>query len=57
VMIRSKLDAIPAAAPPPPPPPEPAPAPVSVTPVHPPPPSSNPKVEKLESWLARVKRV
>ena len=57
VMIRGKLDAIPAAAPPPPPEPEPSPAPVFATPVQPQPPPPNPKVEKLESWLARVKRV
>ncbi len=49
VLIRSKMDALPASAPPP-----------AAEPETPPPaqaPSSNPKVEKLESWLARVKRV
>lgn len=50
--IRGKLDALPRTAASPPEPPAPA---AAVAPA--PPPSRNPKVEKLESWLSRVKRV
>ena len=51
-MIRGKLESLPATpAPEPEPVEEPAPSPAAQSP------SRNPKVDKLESWLARVKRV
>lgn len=56
-MIRGKLEALPATAEPEPERPVEEPAPAQA-PLHAAPaPSRNPKVEKLESWLARVKRV
>jgi tetratricopeptide (TPR) repeat protein len=59
VSIRAKLDALSAAVPPAPAVPE-VPLPVlepeAAPPPPPPPPEHNPKVDKLESWLAKVKR-